>query len=174
MRQEKILEKEIVKIVEEEEEQRDKMWNICWSRSLTWVRSLIRSELLKRGEGYRTADIVLPLWWMEKLNIHSSFKFQDPYGLSADGSGEVERYYYVEDLQYDIRAKKLRVKAVDLQYLLRQYLLLGDETVLTGAEANYNTASDASKMWAFLCDEVSEKFQNGDPGKILANEILGL
>lgn len=160
-----------MKIVEEEEEQRDKMWNICWSRSATWIRSLIRSELLKRGEGYRTADIVLPLWWMEKLDIHQSFKFQDPYGLSADGSGEVERYYYVEDLQYDIRAKKLRVKAVDLQYLLRQYLILGDETLIA---SNYNVASDSDKMYAYCCDEISEKFANGDPGKIFANEILGL
>lgn len=147
------------------------MWSVCWTRSVTWVRSLIRSELLKRGEGYRTADIVLPLWWMEKLNIHSSFKFQDPFGLSADGSGEAERYYYVEDLQYDVRGKKLRVKAVDLQYLLRQYLILGDETLIA---SNYSAASDTDKMFAYVCDEISEKFQNLDPGKILANEILGL
>ena len=147
------------------------MWNVCWTRSPTWIKSLIRSALLKRGEGYRTADIVLPLWWMEKLNVHSSFKFQDPFGLSADGSGEVERYYYVEDLQYDIRAKKLRVKAVDLQYLLRQYLILGDETLIA---SNYSATSDTEKMWAYCCDEISEKFQNNDPGKILANEILGL
>jgi len=147
------------------------MWNICWTRSGTWVEFRMKSELLKRGEGYRTAELVLPLWWMEKLDVHTSFRFQDPFGLSDDGSGEAERYYYIEDIQYDLRAKKLRVNAIDLQYLLRQYLILGDETLIA---SNYSTASDTDKMYAYLCDEISEKFQNGDPGKILANEILGL
>ena len=146
------------------------MWSVCWTRSVTWVKSLMKSELLKRGEGYRTAEIVLPLWWMEKLDVHQSFKFQDPFGLSADGSGEVARYYYAEDIQYDVRGKKLRIKAVDLQYILRQYLVLGSETLIA---SNYNAASDTDKMFAYLCDEFSEKFQNGDPGKILASEIVG-
>lgn len=150
------------------------MWHVCWTRSESWVRTIMREELLKRGEGFKTIEFPLALWWMNQINVHQSFIFQDPFGLSADGSGEAAHYYYVEDIQYDIRGKKLRIKAVDLQYLIRQYMLLGDETVLTGAESNYNTASDASRMWAFCCDEISEKFQNGDPGKILANEILGL
>ena len=150
------------------------MWHICWTRSESWVRTIMREELMKRGEGFKTIEFPIPLWWMNQINVHQSFIFQDPFGLSADGIGEAAHYYYIEDIQYDIRGKKLRIKAVDLQYLLRQYLLLGDETVLTGDEANYNTASDTSRMYAFCCNEITEKFQNGDPGKIFANEILGL
>jgi hypothetical protein len=64
---------------------------------------------------------------------------------------------------------KLSIEAQDLSWILRQYLICGDENVLP---ANWANATDEERIWAFACDEITGRFADGEPGKKAADENM--
>lgn len=145
-------------------------WDFPWTTSTTFVQSRLTEELMKFGYGDKRLTVVLPLRFFDKLDIFSDFRFQDPFAPSAaPGSGEIGRYYYVESVDPDPLNNRFTIKAVDFQWLLRQYCIAGDEGSLA---LNWDVAPDADRMYCYACDEDDDLFDDDEPGKILVDENL--
>lgn len=142
--------------------------------SQTLVDQLVKEYLKKYNYGDQKLEITLDMSWFNKLDVFYNFRYQDPEGLSATGAGETGRYYYVENIDYDFMAGKMKVTAIDLQFLLRQYFILGDEGSLA---SNWSSAGEPDRMFGYLCDETlgasgEGEFADGEPGKILVDENI--
>lgn len=138
-----------------------------WTTSEALVDKQIFNTLYKRGKGYKRIKIKLPMSFIEYLDIYESFRLQDPYGVSLDGSGDYGRYLYVEKINYDWLGNAMDLETLDLTYILRRYLVLGDEEKLP---SNWNATTEESKAFAYLCNETTGKFADGEEGKILVDE----
>jgi hypothetical protein len=141
--------------------------------SATLIKDLVAEGLLKYSLGNPKIKFPVPLHFFDELDTFYNFRFQDLMGLSATGTGELGRYYYIESLTYDFMADEIQVVAIDLQYILKRYFILGDETTLA---SNWSSASEIDRMFGYLCDEtatpVAFHFADGAPGKALVNEGL--
>lgn len=137
--------------------------------SQTLVDQLALEMLIKRGWGDPTLEFSVPISWIDELDILSSFRFQNPFGLSLTGAGEQARYYYIISLSYDFLGEKIDIIAIDLQFLLTAYFVKGDEDVLA---SNWSSAGQADRMFAYKCDEATGKFDDGELGKILVDENI--
>lgn len=138
-----------------------------WTTNETLADKQMFNILSKRGEGYKRIKFKLPLTFVEYLDIYDSFRLQDPYGVSLDGSGDYGRFLYVEKIGYDWIGSSMDIDALDLTYILRRYLVLGDEDSLPG---NWDITTEESKAFAYVCEESTGLFADGDDGKILVDE----
>ena len=165
------VEAERAKSIEDFEATRDPStpWDFPWTPSAALVDNRINEELLKFGYGDKKLTLVLPLRWIDDLDIFTNFRFQDPFAISADGSGESGRYYYIESLDPDPLNNRITIRAIDLQWLLRQYCVLGDEGALA---SNWSAAPDADRMFCYACDEADGLFDDDESGKVLIDENL--
>lgn len=139
-----------------------------WITSVSLVEQREAEELAKRGEGDRKIVIEVPLYWIGTFDIFSDFRLQDPYEIGATEilwSGD--RYYFIESISYNFDGNKLIITAIDLQWLMSQYMIFGDEDELTD---NWADASGSDKKYFYGCDEVTGKFANGESGKIAGSE----
>ena len=125
-------------------------------------------ELAKRGEGDRKITFEVPLHWIKMFDVFSDFQLQDPYEIGATellwAGG---RYYFIESISYNFDGDKLVLTAIDLEWLMSQYIIVGDEDELTD---NWEDAPSADKKYFYACDEVTGKFENGESGKIAGSE----
>jgi len=137
--------------------------------SATLVQELVTEGLIQYGRGDPKVRFPVPLHFFDELDIFYNFRLQDLMGLSSSGAGEQGRYYYIESLDYDFMGDKINVVGIDLQYILRRYFILGDETVLA---SNWSSAGEPDRMFGYLCDEDILRFADGEPGKALVNEGL--
>ena len=133
------------------------------------VDQLALEALIKRGWGDPIIEFSVPISWIDEFDILSSFRFQNPFGLSVTGGGEQARYYYIISMAYDFLGEKIDIIAVDLQFLLMAYFVKGDETLIA---TNWNVAGPADRMFAYKCDEATGKFDDGELGKILVDENI--
>jgi hypothetical protein len=140
-----------------------------WTTSAAWAAKRAEEELLKWGYGQPKITFDLPLAWIDDLDVLTNFRLQDPFGLSRTGAGEQGRYCYVTSFSPDLLGAKIGIEAGDLSWILRQYLFLGDENDLP---ANWTNATDEERVWAYLCNEVTGRFADGEPGKKLADENM--
>lgn len=140
-----------------------------WTDSQDFVDWLAREALMKRGWGDPKITIPIPISWIDEFDIFSNLRFQDPFGLSLTGVGEQGRYYYIESITADFMGQKLDIIAVDLQFLLSQYIIKGDETLLA---ANWAAAGPADRMYAYCCDETTGLFADGELGKVFVDENI--
>lgn len=140
-----------------------------WTDSKALVDQRILEELLKLRFGDANVTFSLPIQFIDELDVFTVFRLQDPWGLGTAGAGEVGRYYYIKKVTYDFMNSKIDVSAVDLQFLLRQYFILGDETAQV---LNWNLAGEDDRMFGYLCDETDDEFADGEPGKALVDESI--
>jgi hypothetical protein len=153
----------------EEELEAPDFMDFKWTTSAAWAAKRAEEELLKWGYGQPKITFDLPLAWIDDIDILTNFRLQDPFGLSRTGAGEQGRYYYVTSFSADLLGAKLSIEAQDLSWILRQYLICGDENVLP---ANWANATDEERIWAFACDEITGRFADGEPGKKAADENM--
>ena len=149
--------------------QRSSPLEFKWTIDADLVEARTQEELYRYGYGNFRLSFQVTFDFFDDLEIFTNFRYQDPWGLSITGNGESGRYYYVESLEYNYAENRIQVEAVDLQWLLRAYFILGDEEDHAAAWAD---AVEASRMYGYLCDEVTGKLPGGDPGKILIDENL--
>ena len=138
-----------------------------WTTSDALVASRLVEELHRYGYGDKKITFPVSFDWFDKIDIFLNFRLENPWGISADGSGETGRYYYIEALDYDFIGNRIMVTAIDLQWLLRQYFILGDEG---DHEALWDNAVESSRMYGYLANELTGLFSDGEPGKILIDE----
>ena len=138
------------------------MWEFPWttSRSVAGMRAW--EELIKREDGEKRIEFIVPMSWVGRLDVFSDFQLQDPYAINIDGDGERAHLYFIESIQYDFGKEQLRITAVDLGWLQRVQFLLGDEDT---DPDNWEDASDKDKDKAYLPDEDSGRFRNRERGK---------
>lgn len=139
------------------------MGDFAWTDLEAMVDQRALEELLKRGQGDLKVKFSLPMCFIDSIDIFTNFRLQDPYGLSQTGKGEQGRYYYIERLDYDFMNHQINVTAVDLQYLLRQCIILGPCTI----EENWMLATESERMYGYLCDCTTDAFPDGEPCKML-------
>ena len=137
--------------------------------SETLIERLVAEGLLKYSLGDPKIEFSVPIHWFDELEIFHNIRIQDPFGMSTTGAGEQGRYYYIETLDYDFMNDKINVIAVDLQFILRRYFVLGDEGSLA---SNWSSAGESDRMFGYLCDEDTDIFADGEPGKILVDESI--
>lgn len=157
------------------------MWDMPWTDSETLIERRTDEEFLKRGEGDRRVEFSIPINWIDILDIFTNFRLQEPFGLDgspwppdvggvpAEERGEYGRYYYIESLTYDFMHQKINIVGIDLQYLLRQCMIIahcGD------VAEKWENASESDKMYAYVgnCDAGSF-VSDGTPLKKVCNCI---
>lgn len=145
-------------------------WNFPWTTSEALVDLRAQENLLRLGFGNQSINIQLSTKQLSSLDVFTNFKFQDPWGISRTGTGDVGKLFFAESLGIDLLGGKFELKGADLQWLLRQYFILGDENVIPDAWAS---ATEDDRMYAYLCDELTDLMADGEPGKELADENLG-
>jgi hypothetical protein len=138
-----------------------------WTDSETLADFRAEEELLKLGFGDQRLQLKISTEHIDELDILSTFRFQDPWGISLTGGGDVGRYFYVEKITYNLMDNTMEIEAIDLEWLLREYMILGDEDEIAD---NWSSASEADRMWAYLCDELTWEFADAEPGKIMMDE----
>jgi|WetSurSiteA1Bulk_404760.scaffolds.fasta_scaffold00434_17 hypothetical protein len=143
-------------------------WDFSWIKDESFADLRAQEELLKLSSGEQKISIQLSIERHHDIGILENFRFQDPFGLNISGEGDAARFYYSEKINYDPLRGALTLTGVDLQWLLRQYLVLGDEAEHPD---NWSAALDSDRMYAYLCDELSGLFSDGENGKALVNEI---
>lgn len=149
------------------------MWDMPWTDSEVLIAERINEELLKRGQGDLKVEFSIPINWVDEFDLFSNFRLQEPFGLDSRSippveRGEVGRYYYIESLTYDWMNQKINVVAVDLQFILRQIMIVADcALVVAGTMADkWENASEADKMYAYVGDCTTETFESdGSPLK---------
>lgn len=143
-------------------------WDFLWIAEESFADLRAQEELLKLGFGEQKINLPISIEHHDEIDILENFRFQDPYGLNIAGEGDAARFYYVEKIRFDPMRGSMNLTSVDLQWLLRQYFVLGDEGE---HPANWSAALDSDRMYGYLCDEATGLFSDGEPGKILVNEI---
>jgi len=144
-------------------------WEFPCSTSEAWVDERVQELFYQRGYGNRKVSLSLPVLWLTELDLFTVFRLQDPSGYSLTGAGTLGHYYYITKITVDFDNDQLDIEAEDLQWLLRQYLILGDESAIS---LTWAAATDPQRMFAYLPNEVTGKFADGEPGKMLADENL--
>lgn len=134
-----------------------------------FVLSLIAEGLVKYSHGDPKVEFSVPIHWFDELEIFHNIRIQDPQGLSSSGAGEKGRYYYIETLDYDFMADQIHVVAVDLQFVLGRWFIAGDRDLLA---ADWSSAGEADRMFAYAADETTKRFADGSPGKKAADESM--
>ncbi len=142
-------------------------WEFPWINSGTFADQRAQEELMKRGKGDRTVEFKIPLHYVENFDVFTDFLLQDLYGIDASGVGEVSRFYFVENITYDFMKETLAITAIDLQWILSQFFILGDENVIALLWAD---ATVSDKTYGYLCDEITDQFPDGEEGKMLMTE----
>lgn len=137
--------------------------------SSTLIDQLIAEGLVQYSHGDQKLKFSVPIHFFDELDIFYNMRWQDLMGLSATGDGEAGRYYYIESMDYDFMGDQINVVAIDMQYILRRYFILGDEGVRA---SNWSSASYDDRVFGYLCDETLWQFADGEPGKALVNEGL--
>lgn len=149
------------------------MWELPFIISSTLVDQLIAEGLVQYSLGSPKLKFSVPLHFFDEIDIYYNMRWQDLMGLSSTGAGEQGRYYYIESLDYDFMGDQINVVAIDMQYILRRYFILGDEAALA---SNWSSAGEADRMFGYLCDETANPiawhFADGSPGKALVDENI--
>jgi hypothetical protein len=153
----------------EEELEASDFIDFRWTTSSAWAAMRAEEELQKWGYGQPEINFEVASPWIEELDVLTNFRLQDPFGASKTGAGEVGRYCYVAGMNADLLAGRIGIRAVDLNWLIRQYLILGDELSLPDAWIN---TTEEQRIYAYLCDEVTGRFSDGENGKKLVDENL--
>lgn len=142
-------------------------WEFPWTTSATLAALRANEELLKLGFGDQKIKLTVSLEHAGELDILDTFRFQDPYGLHPTGGGEQGRYYYVERIETDLLGGKITITGIDLQWILRQLVVLGDENV---EASTWSSATEANRLYGYLADELTGLLPDGEPGKVLWDE----
>jgi len=140
------------------------MADFAWTDLETMVDQRALEELLKRGRGNPKVEFSLSMCFIDSIDIFTNFRLQDPFGVSQAGTGELGRYYYIERLDYDFMNHRINVKAVDMQYLLSQCIILG---VCADIPPDWPDADEGQRMFGYLCDCATDAFPDGEPCKML-------
>ena len=111
--------------------------------------------------------LTLPMHKLADLDILTNFKLQDPFAPEPQGQGWRQRYFYIESIECDFQNLQLRIVARDLSYILRQYIVMGDENSLP---QYWTQASEEERIYFYFCDENTGKFSDGEPGKRMGGE----
>lgn len=147
------------------------MWNFAWTDSEVLVQERITEELLKRGQGDFKVSFTLPMNWITAFDILTNFRLQLPFGLDGTNNppeerGEVGRYYYIESISYDFMNQKMTIIAVDLQYILRQIMIVPHCGTV---EEKWENASETDRMYAYVGNCDADSFvSDGSPLKRVA------
>ena len=147
------------------------MWDMAWTNSEVLIANRITEELLKRGQGDFKVNFSISMNWITAFDILTNLRLQEPFGIDGrtippEDRGEAGRYYYIESLTYDWMNQKLLVVAVDLQFLLRQIMIVAHcgDVAETWADA-----SETDKMYAYVGNCEADSFESdGSPLKIVA------
>jgi len=138
------------------------MWEFPWTTSKSVAGMRAWEEIIKREDGDKKVEFIIPMSWVARLDVFSDFQLQDPYAIDADGEGERAHLYFIESIQYDFGKEQLRITAVDLGWLQRVEFILGDED---SDPANWEDATKDERRKGFLVDERTGRFQDGRRGK---------
>lgn len=144
------------------------MWDLPWTDSEVLIEERIKEELLKRGQGDLKVEFTIPINWIDEFDILTNFRLQEPFGLDGSSDppeerGEAGRYYYIESLTYDFMNQTISIVAVDMQFILRQIMLVAHCGDVVEAWAD---ASEADRMYAYVGDCATESFvSDGSPLK---------
>ncbi len=150
------------------------MWDMPWTDSEVLIRERVLEEMLKRGKGEYKVSFSMPINWITAFDILSNFRLQEPFGIDGSNNPPVERgeqghYYYIESITYDFMRQKMNIVAVDLQFILRQIMIVAHcgDVAETWADAG-----DSDRMFAYVGSCEADSFADGSPLKKMASCIV--
>ncbi len=133
-----------------------------WTSLENVVISRVNDELLKKGFGNRKANFSVSTDWVNRIDIFDNFQLQDLFALDVGGEGAEGHYFYIESLGLDFVSQRIEISAIDLQWLIRQCMIIGVCSELAEQWAN---ASDWQRMFGYIAFCLTEKFSDGEDAK---------
>jgi hypothetical protein len=127
----------------------DSPWKFPWTNNEQLIIDRVGDELLKRGYGVKEIHFELAIDRIFDLDIFDSFIYQNPFAPTLSGNGEQQRYYYVRSLSYNFVDNTIGVIGIDLQWLLRQCVIVG---ISADVAENYMDATEEMRMFGYVCD----------------------
>lgn len=140
----------------------DSPFQLPWITSETFAYQRIWEELQKRGYGDKKISFQIPSRLLDEIDLLQNFRYQDPFGISATGVGEIGRYYYIESIELDWHNELLRIVGADLQWLIRQCMIIGREAEIP---RNWADASEEQRLFGYVGSCSSGAFPDGEPNK---------
>ncbi len=146
------------------------MWDMPWTESEILIAERITEEMLKRGKGDYKVSFTIPINWVNAFDILTNLRLQEPFGIDGSDNppedrGEQGHYYYIESISYDFMRQKMSIVAVDLQFLLRQIMIVahcGD------VAETWAAAGDSDRMFAYVGSCATDSFADGTSLKKVA------
>ena len=146
----------------------DSPWKFPWTNSIDLVSARVLDELYKRGNGMKEISFPLAIDWIFELDIFDSFIYQNPFAPTLSGDGQQQWYYYVKSLSYNFVDNTINVIAVDLQWLLRQCMIIG---VCADMAESWMDATEQMRIFGYVCEcelsGIGAGFPDGEPCKII-------
>jgi len=137
-------------------------FELKWTTSEDVINTRISEELLKKGYGDRKAAFAISMNWVRDLNVLDNFQLQDLFAIDISGDGTSGYYYYIEQLSIDLVGGKIDVLAPDLQWLIRQCMIIGKSSELAEQWAD---ASEWMRVFGYIADCTTGQFSDGEPVK---------
>lgn len=164
---EKTIESESARSQEDYEAQIEeiKFIEFPWTDSGSLAQIRLDEEISKFQYGIKRVNFSVTIGFIDQFDIFLNFRYQDLFGISADGSGEQGRLYYVEFLEVDYSTKTIRIQAIDMGWLLSQCFILGDRDALL----NWESATQEMRFFGYLGDRTTGQFSDGAPNKKLCD-----
>ena len=146
------------------------MWDMPWTDSEVLIAERVLEEMLKRGKGDYKVSFTIPINWIDAFDILSNFRLQEPFGIDGSNNppaerGEQGRYYYIESISYDFMNQKMNIVAVDLQFILRQIMIVPH---CEDVEEDWANAGESDRMFAYVGSCATDSFADGSPLKRVA------
>lgn len=150
-------------------EAKESPWRFPWTDSKTLVEQRLNDELLKLAYGNKKIEFKLSTKWASQLHVIDTFKHQDLFAPTIDGSGQSGHYYICQGISYDYDQETMDVIGEDIHWLLRQYAVRGTRGAHTELWVN---AGPEDQMYRYDCDRVTGKFPDGQQGKMRIDRNL--
>ncbi len=135
-----------------------------WTDLESIVIGRIGEELLKKGHGYKKASFAISTNWLNDIDILDNFQLQDLFALDIDGEGDEGHYYYIESMGIDLVNCKIDILAPDLQWLVRQCMIIGKCSELA---EQWPDASDWMRLYGYVAMCLNDKFSDDEPAKTI-------
>lgn len=130
-----------------------------WTDLENVISSRIADELLKKGYGDKKAFFSISTNWLREIDILDNFRLQDLFAIDLGGEGAEGHYYYFERMSIDLVNGKIDITAPDLQWLVRQCMIIGQCSEL---EEYWEDASDAMRFYGYISECLTETFSDGE------------
>jgi len=130
-----------------------------WIRDAATAQDVASRKIIRFKDPITFDELTLPLKSFAE-NLAGMVSVTHAEGTGA--AGYQDKYFQVRSVNFDINRFVNKMLLEDAKNFTGNAFILGDETLLP---ASWTAAAGAERNFGYLCDESTEGFSDGEPGK---------